>query len=480
MGKRDNFTAERIAGFECQQGKAQSIYWDGKAPGLGLRVTANGAKSYIFESRLHGKTLRTTIGSPDVWPLETQWRTDRDSGEKVEYRRGARQEAARLKSLTDQGIDPRQQAAERAAAAEALRAEAERKDVTVGEAWKAYVKARSHKWGERFAKAHADFIKPGGEKRGRGRHQEGEITRPGMLFPLMGLRLEEVTPEYIALWLKSCNERGKTTASQAFRMLRAFLNWCADTKEFGGLASQNAHSKRDVRDLVQKANARKLAIQREQLPLWFESVRKINNPIAAAYLQGLLITGARRNELGDLKWADVDFQWNSLTIRDKVQGQRTIPLTPFFASLLLELKRMNDTPPNVRKLNELKRAGKEWKPSQWVFSSATSASGRLADPLTPLHKAMRAAGLPEFSPHDLRRSFATLAEWSEVPAGVVAQIMGHSASAIAEKHYISRPLDLLRMWHSRVEAWMLEQAGIEFKPEQAPQKLEVVPSIAAA
>lgn len=61
----------------------------------------------------------------------------------------------------------------------------------------------------------------------------------------------------------------------------------------------------------------------------------------------------------------------------------------------------------------------------------------------------------------LRRSFGTLAEWLEVPTGVVAQIQGHKPSALAEKHYRRRPLDLLRQWRTRIEAWMLEQAGIE-------------------
>jgi hypothetical protein len=45
--------------------------------------------------------------------------------------------------------------------------------------------------------------------------------------------------------------------------------------------------------------------------------------------------------------------------------------------------------------------------------------------------------------------------------------MGHKPSAIAEKHYRRRPLDLLRMWHERIEAWILEQAGIELPKEEA-------------
>jgi intergrase/recombinase len=67
----------------------------------------------------------------------------------------------------------------------------------------------------------------------------------------------------------------------------------------------------------------------------------------------------------------------------------------------------------------------------------------------------------------LRRSFGTLAEWVECPAGVSAQIMGHKPSAIAEKHYRRRPLDLLRQWHVKIEEWILEQAGITFQ-EDAP------------
>jgi len=40
--------------------------------------------------------------------------------------------------------------------------------------------------------------------------------------------------------------------------------------------------------------------------------------------------------------------------------------------------------------------------------------------------------------------------------GIVAQIQGHKPSAIAEKHYRRRPLDLLRKWHDQIEAWILE------------------------
>ena len=76
--------------------------------------------------------------------------------------------------------------------------------------------------------------------------------------------------------------------------------------------------------------------------------------------------------------------------------------------------------------------------------------------------------------HGLRRSFKSLTEWLEIPAGVVAQLMGHKPSATAEKHYTVRPLDLLRVHHEKIEAWILEQAGIVFDAKAAPGALRVV------
>jgi integrase len=88
--------------------------------------------------------------------------------------------------------------------------------------------------------------------------------------------------------------------------------------------------------------------------------------------------------------------------------------------------------------------------------------------------ACKVAGLEGLTLHDLRRSFKSLTEWLEIPAGVVAQIMGHKPSATAEKHYTVRPLDLLRVHHERIEAWILEQAGIEFDAGAEPGALRAV------
>ena len=89
---------------------------------------------------------------------------------------------------------------------------------------------------------------------------------------------------------------------------------------------------------------------------------------------------------------------------------------------------------------------------------------RTAEPNNPHTRACTAAGLEGLTLHGLRRSFKSLTEWLEVPVGVVAQIQGHKPSATAEKHYTVRPLELLRVHHEKIEAWILEQAGIVLDP----------------
>ena len=153
-----------------------------------------------------------------------------------------------------------------------------------------------------------------------------------------------------------------------------------------------------------------------------------------------------------LRSEDVNTQWKGISIRDKVEGTREISATPYMLHLLAALPRRNE----------------------WVFSSNTSATGCLSEPNNPHTRACKAAGLEGLTLHGLSRSFKSLTEWLEVPVGVVAQIQGHKPSATAEKHYTVRPQELLRVHHERIEAWILEQAGITFDAVMEPGKLRVV------
>lgn len=436
------FTVARVEGFACEPGKHQSIFWDSKAPGFGVRATASGARAYIFESRLFGKTVRLTIGDTRTWELGK-----------------ARAEANRLRSLVDNGIDPREDRAEQQAAHAARRAEARRRDATFGDTWDEYVETRKPAWSELHFRDHQRHADEGGQRKKRGKG----LTQAGPLAALRTVKLSELTGENISSWLTQEAAKRPTMAALSYRLLRAFIRWCADTPAYRGVIPDDAYKARDVKDAVPRVRAKEGdSLQREQLAAWFAAVRNIPNFVHSVYLQGLLITGARREEWAAVCWEDIDLKWRSVTLDDKVEGTggRTIPIPPHLAGLLAELKRLNDMPPTKRRLAKLAERGLEWAPSPWVFPSLTSADGKIAEPRIAHVKALEAAGLPHITLHGLRRSFGTLSEWCEVPVGVVAQIQGHKPSAIAEKHYRRRPLDLLRKWHDQIEAWMLEQAGV--------------------
>ena len=70
MGERVKFTAGRVEGFKCPEGVAQAFLWDTAVQSLALRVTANGARAYVFQSRYAGQTVRITIGSPKDWSID--------------------------------------------------------------------------------------------------------------------------------------------------------------------------------------------------------------------------------------------------------------------------------------------------------------------------------------------------------------------------------------------------------------------------
>ncbi len=443
--QRVAFTAGRVEAFTCPAGKAQAFMWDTEVPGLGLRVTAAGAKAYVVERKLDRQTVRVTIGSPKDWPLEAIWE-GRGAGRKLKQQ-GARQEARRLLALMDAGKDPRQERAaiiakdraERAAA----KAERLRQQLTGLDAWATYCEAKAARWGALSRRDHERAAQAGGEERKRAKEK---VTQPGPLRALLELPLTQIDADTVATWVKTESRVRPTVTAKHFRLLRAFINWCAEHDEYRLLVQADACTQKRTREHLAKPAAKRDALEREQLAGWFEEVRKQQNPVIAAYLQVLLLTGARREELLNLRWDDVDFRWKRMSIRDKVEGERTIPLTPYVASLLDALPRR----------------------CEWVFSSPTAKSGRLQEPRLNHDKALKAAGLPHVTLHGLRRSFGSLAEWVEVPVGIVAQIQGHKPSALAEKHYRVRPIDLLRSWHEKIEAWMLVQAGIEF--ETTPSK----------
>lgn len=439
MPSRFRFTKTSLDALKSTSKRA--TYYDTKVPKLAVLVSPAGRKTFNLIRWTDGRAVWLKLGRfPEMSVEQAQAQAEKALGDFATGSNPVEIKKARV-------------AANSAGVIKAL------------DAWQTYVQTRSPEWSESHNADHAKVSAAGGVLRIRGkRPNESDKTQAGILLPLLKLPLNKIDSTRVEAWLKSEVIKRPTHARLAYTLLRAFINWCSETNEYRDQTNPTACGSKRIRSALPKKKAKTDCLEREQLKAWFDEVKKLPNPKISAYLQILLIVGARRTELTTLKWEDVDLKWFSMTLKDKVDGERVIPVTPYVAQLLNEIQTLNKTPPpEYRILNgkRIKNDLADWKPSPYVFSSSTAKSGYLQDPSAALDRACQAAGVPNVTLHGLRRSFKSLTEWVEVPTGIVAQIMGHKPSATAEKHYTVRPLDLLRMWHTRIEAWILEQAGID-------------------
>ena len=435
----------------CPADRPFVLVKDADKKGLRLRVTQAGGKHWQFETRIKGKLFTRALGE---WPAVSIAE--------------AKEEAHRLRGLAEKGTDPReierQQQAEREAAqaaaqaaAEAAQAQAEReaaeaaeRALTVGEVWPLYLAQgrpkRRDAWKPRYRADLESMASPGGEPKKRGQG----VTLPGPLWPLMGLALVDVTPDALAMWYDSEALRGKHQAARALMMFKGFLRWCAARPEYRNLTDRDAGKADAIAQNLPTTKRRTDALEAAQVPGWWAGVEELSNRTASAYLRALLLTGARREELASLTWENVDFRWRKLTIADKVEDTRTIPLTPYLAHLLATLPRHGP----------------------YVFAS-TGKAGRITDTRASHARALQSAGIERLTIHGLRRTFSLFGEAAGAPAGAIAQVMGHKPSATAEG-YRPRSIDALRPFLERIEAHILQLAGVQFDAQAEPGKLRIV------
>lgn len=416
----------------CPDGVPFVVVRDADKKGLRLRVTKAGGKHWLFEVRVNGKLFSRALGE---WPAVS-----------IAEAQG---EAHRLRGLTEKGTDPREAEREQQAAEAAKLAVEAAQVVTVGDVWPLYLQhgrpKRRAAWKPRYRADLEAMAAPGGEPKKRGKG----TTRPGPLFPLLALRLVDVNEDTLKSWYDLEAKAGAHQATRALMMFRGFLRWCAGRPEFRHIVDRDAGRAAAIVESLPESTSRTDALEAAQVTGWWTGTEQLSNRTASVYLRALLLTGARREELAALKWTDVDFQWRKLTIADKVDATRTIPLTPYLAQMLTTLPRVNE----------------------FVFASSGKA-GRIADVRASHAEVLSEAGVNHLTIHGLRRTFVQRGR-AVVPAGAVAQIAGHKPSATAEG-YAVLPMDDLRPFAEKIEAHILKLANVQFFPEAEPGKLKLV------
>jgi len=201
------------------------------------------------------------------------------------------------------------------------------------------------------------------------------------------------------------NRRKEASADLVMRVLRAVLNYAFAGQEEDGRMRVNPVSILSRKKTWFRVERRRNLIKNSDLPKWHNAVLALPNPHMRDFLLFLLFTGLRRNEAAKLKWSHVSFDEEAFTIVDtKNKEPHTLPMSDY-------LYRMLKTRHDVLREN------------QYVFPSEGD-KGYIQEPKRAIDNVTANTGI-FFTCHDLRRTFATIAESLDLSAYTVKALLNH-------------------------------------------------------
>jgi integrase len=389
-------TKQTIRTLACPPGVKERTYFDDDLPGFGLRVRAgSGTRSWLYQyaDRNHA-TKKIFLGSPDVV----------DAGQ-------ARQAARELVARIRLGDDPAaEKAAERAQAAESFAALLPR----FMERQRARLKPRSLLEVERHLLRQAK--------------------------PLHGRPVAQITRRDIA---KLLTEAAETSGGPASNRLRASLSGYFLWLAHAGFVDSNVVS---VTDRAIEGGPRERVVADAELrAIWLALGADDYSDI----LRLLVLTGARRDEIGALAWDEIDFAAATITLRPartKNRREHIIPLSAPAAAILAARRDGAGERPNV------------FGRGQGGFSGWSKAKAELDARLGEAAIGWRL--------HDFRRSLSTWLHEAGTPPHVVETILGHVsghkagvAATYNKALYLPERARALTRWAAHIAALVGEPAA---------------------
>jgi integrase len=236
----------------------------------------------------------------------------------------------------------------------------------------------------------------------------------------------EITKDMVENRHRERGKRSQARANNSMRVLRAIINHARN--KFEDAKGNPIILINPVERLSQnrawfKVEKRQTLIKAHQLAPWYKATLQLNNESTRDYLYFLLFTGLRRSEGAQLRWDDVDFSDNTFIIKDTKNGlSHTLPLSDYLEKLL-----------------KRRYANKE---SDFVFPS-DSKTGHIIDPQKSLLRIGELSGV-NFTLHDLRRTFITIAESLDIPAYALKQLLNHKDPRDVTASYIVMDIERLR------------------------------------
>ena len=380
----------------------QQRYYDSNTRGFGIRVTSGGVKAYFIEKRIDNKPHRLTIGR---WPDLT-----------LEQ---AKAKAYELFNKIANGINPIVE-----------KKEQQIQSITLEQVFNDYLVARKC-LAVRTVAAYKSIMQL--------------YFKDWQHQPITNITRVMVNQKHINI-----GSHSKAQANLAMQLLGALFT-------FAGVQYTNGIGKAVMLDNPVKIIShtqswyaipvRNGIIKSHQLASWYEGVMALDNSatnkavIVRDYLLLLLFTGLRKKEAASLEWCNIDFANSTLTITvTKNKLAHTLPIPEFIYNLL-----------QVRYNNAALK-------SKFVFPG-NSISGHLSDPRKQISKVIKTTCI-NFTLHDLRRTFITVAESLELSAYALKKLLNHKSGNDVTAGYIVLDLERLRQPMQAITDKLLKLIGL--------------------
>ena len=318
------------------------VRWDSSVTGLGLRIYPSGKKAFLVSYRAHGRKRRMTLGSFGTITLD-------------QARRKARRELGKV----EDGRDP------------------------LGEREQ---KAQGETFGELTTKYIEDYAKgPRFPEHPRKKTWRGDETRLDRNIPATWKGRKVVD---IARWdvERLHSQIGALYPYEANRLL-SLLGKMFRLAKVWGFIKQSADNPAEGIEKF-KERKRKRWVKPEELPALAKAIDAEGNIYVRAVIWLYMLTGARKTELLEAKWADMDWPRGQLRLPETKAGEeQAIPLSAPALAILQALPRQEGNPyilPGANKGHHIVNIDNPWR------------------------RIRKAAGIEDVRLHDLRR---TVGSW---------------------------------------------------------------------
>ncbi|HEY6288533.1 MAG TPA: tyrosine-type recombinase/integrase, partial [Nitrospiraceae bacterium] len=406
---RLRFNKRSLEHLPLPQPGSRFTFHDSEVPGLQLRVTDRGTKSFcVFRRSKHGAPERITIGRfPSLSVERARVKARRylaDLGEGVSV--VAQQRNAALEGRTLDDVH-REYLASRGVTLVTI----QRKD------GKSIEQPQLSPYTKLKASTARDYVTAIEKK------FADWITKP----------LASITRDMVEERHRMLTERSPAEANRAMRYLRALFVFASDYRDSEGqpVIPDNPVRRLSAKRLWNRIERRTQYIEPEQLSPWWQAVQSLENkaqyPSREAnrdYLVLLLLTGLRRTEALRLRWENVNLKVGTLCAVDtKNRSDHVLPMGRYLWELMRRRRRASD--------------------SDWVFANPLTGS-RITDPHRQVVNVVARSGVP-FSPHDLRRTFASIVSrlGDRLSYYTTKRLLNHRTSDVTQG-YVQFDLEQLR------------------------------------